>query len=67
MAESFIELQILRQSSQAVQDTVRGPVDVAVITLGKGFEWFRHKTVDDQWKNLQIRKIQELDCVPVSV
>ena len=52
MAENLIELQILRQSSQAIQDTVGGPVDVAVITLDKGFEWFRHKTLDDLWGNI---------------
>ena len=49
MAENLIELQILRQSSQAIQDTVGGPVDVAVITLEKGFQWFRHKTLGDLW------------------
>ena len=52
MAENLIELQILRQSSQAIQDTVGGPVDVAVITLEKGFQWFRHKTLEDLWGNL---------------
>jgi hypothetical protein len=52
MAENLIELQILRQSSQAIQDTVGGPVDVAVITLDKGFEWFRHKTMEDLWGNI---------------
>ena len=52
MAESLIELQILRQSSQAVQDTVGGPVDVAVVTRERGVEWFRHKTVDDLWRSI---------------
>ena len=52
MAESLIELQILRQSSQGIQDTVGGPVDVAVITLENGFTWFRHKTIDQVWKNV---------------
>ena len=52
MAESLIELQILRQSSQAIQDTVGGVVDVAVITLGNGFQWYRHKTLDDLWKGV---------------
>jgi len=52
MAESLIELQILRQSSQGIQDTVGGPVDVAVITLETGFTWFRHKTIDQLWKNV---------------
>ena len=52
MAENLIELQILRQSSQAIQDTVGGAVDVAVITLEKGFQWFKHKTLDDLWGNL---------------
>ena len=52
MAENLIELQILRQSSQAIQDTVGGPVDVAVITLDKGFEWFRHKTMEDLWAKI---------------
>ena len=52
MAESLIDLQILRQSSQAIQDTVGGEVDVAVITLGNGFQWYRHKTLDDLWKGV---------------
>jgi hypothetical protein len=52
MAESLIELQILRQSSQAVQDTVGGPVDVAVVTRERGVEWFRHKTVEDLWRSI---------------
>jgi hypothetical protein len=52
MAESLIALQILRQSSQAIQDTVGGPVDVAVITLDKGFQWFRHKTLEDLWDGI---------------
>jgi hypothetical protein len=52
MAESLIELQILRQSSQGVQDTVGGPVDVAVVTRERGVEWFRHKTVDDLWRSI---------------
>ena len=52
MAESLIQLQILRQSSQAIQDTVGGAVDVAVITLGNGFEWYRHKNLEDLWKGI---------------
>ena len=52
MAENLIELQILRQSSQAIQDTVGGAVDVGVITLEKGFQWFKHKTLDDLWGNI---------------
>lgn len=52
MAENLIELQILRQTSQAIQDTVGGPVDVAVITLEKGFQWFRHKTLEDLWSSI---------------
>jgi hypothetical protein len=50
--KNLIELQILRQSSQAIQDTVGGAVDVAVITLEKGFQWFKHKTLDDLWGNI---------------
>lgn len=52
MAENLIELQILRQTSHAIQDTVGGPVDVAVITLDKGFQWFRHKTLDHLWSSI---------------
>jgi len=52
MAESLIELQILRQSSQGVQDTVGGPIDVAVVTRERGVEWFRHKSVDDLWRSI---------------
>lgn len=47
MAASLIQLQVLRQTSTAIQDTVGGPIDVGVITLENGFQWFKHKTVEE--------------------
>jgi hypothetical protein len=51
-AESLVELQILRQSTQAVQDTVGGAIDVAVVTRDLGIQWFKHKTIDDLWRKI---------------
>lgn len=51
-AESLVELQILRQSTQAVQDTVGGAIDVAVVTRDLGIQWFKHKTIADLWRKI---------------
>jgi hypothetical protein len=42
----------LRQSTQAVQDTVGGAIDVAVVTRDLGIQWFKHKTIDDLWRKI---------------
>ncbi len=52
MAESLVQLQVLRQSSTAIQGTVGGPIDLAVITIENGFQWFRHKTLEDSWRTI---------------
>lgn len=43
MAESFISLTSLVRRMQPVEETVGGPVDVAVISKGDGFVWINRK------------------------
>lgn len=43
MAESFISLTSLIRRMQPGEETVGGPVDVAVITKGDGFVWIKRK------------------------
>ncbi len=43
MAESFISLTSLVRRMQPGEETVGGPVDVAVITKGDGFVWIKRK------------------------
>jgi len=42
-ASALIELISLRPSLEGDRNTVGGPIDVATITRGHGFEWIRHK------------------------
>ena len=43
MAESFISLTSLVRRMQPGEETVGGPVDVAVISKGDGFVWINRK------------------------
>lgn len=43
MAESFISLTSLVRRMQPAEETVGGPVDVAVISKGDGFIWINRK------------------------
>ena len=43
MAESFISLTSLVRRMQPSEETVGGPVDVAVISKGDGFVWINRK------------------------
>lgn len=43
MAESFIALTSLVRRMQPREETVGGPVDVAVISKGDGFVWINRK------------------------
>ncbi len=43
MAESLVQLTCLRKKITIEEETVGGPIDVAVITKGDGLVWFRRK------------------------
>lgn len=43
MAESLIALTSLKRRMTSSEESVGGPVDVAVITKGDGFVWIKHK------------------------
>lgn len=43
LAESLVNLTILRRRTSTDAETVAGPIDVAVITKGDGFVWIRRK------------------------
>lgn len=45
MAESFISITNLQRHISSSEESVGGPVDVAVITKSEGFVWVKHK----QW------------------
>lgn len=51
MAESFISLTSLVRRMQPDEETVGGPVDVAVISKGDGFIWIRRKHYFDSSLN----------------
>ena len=44
MAESLISITKLQRHITSSEETVGGPIDVAVITRSEGFTWVRHKT-----------------------
>lgn len=48
MAESLISLTSLKRRMTSSEETVGGPVDVAVITKGDGFVWLKHKKYFDK-------------------
>jgi hypothetical protein len=43
MAESFVNLTSFKRKMSAEQETVGGPIDVAVISRGDGFVWIKRK------------------------
>ena len=43
LAESLINITSLKRKVQSDLETVGGPVDVAIITLGDGFIWTKRK------------------------
>lgn len=43
MAESFISMTNLQRHISSSDETVGGPIDVAVLTCSGGFEWVKHK------------------------
>ena len=42
-AEAFVNLTSVKRKVSAQQETVGGPVDVAVITRNEGFIWIKRK------------------------
>ena len=49
MAENLVSITSLQRHFSSSDETVGGPIDVAVITRAEGFTWVRHK---DFIKNL---------------
>jgi hypothetical protein len=47
MAEALVNLTKLKRRVSDQQETVGGPVDVALITKGDGFVWVRRKSYYD--------------------
>jgi hypothetical protein len=43
MAEAFVNLTKFRRRITPELETVSGPIDVAVITMGDGFVWIKRK------------------------
>lgn len=43
MAEALVNLTVLRRRTSTDQETVGGPIDVAVVTKGDGFVWIKRK------------------------
>jgi hypothetical protein len=56
MAESMVNLTALRRHVTTDQETVGGPVDVALITKGEGFIWIKHKTNYDPFLNQHLQQ-----------
>ena len=44
MAESLVSLTYLQRHISSSEESVGGPVDVAVITKVNGFQWVKHKS-----------------------
>lgn len=51
MAESLISITSLQRHMTSSEESVGGPVDVAVITRAEGFKWIRHKLWYDKDMN----------------
>ncbi|HEX8672955.1 MAG TPA: hypothetical protein VF710_13755 [Longimicrobium sp.] len=53
MAESLVDITALRRQFSMTEETVGGPIDVAVISKGDGFVWIRRKHYFDKTLNPQ--------------
>jgi hypothetical protein len=51
MAESLVNLTKFKRRVSSAQETVGGPIDVAVITKGDGFVWVKRKHYFDRHLN----------------
>jgi hypothetical protein len=56
MAEAMVNLTALRRHVSTDEETVGGPVDVALITKGDGFIWINKKTNYDPHLNRNLRQ-----------
>jgi len=55
MAESLISVTNLQRHFSSSDESVGGPIDVAVITRSEGFIWVKHKQWFSQELNPQTR------------
>ena len=53
MAESLVRMTCIKRRITSTQETVGGPVDVAVVTKGDGFVWMKRKHYFDPKFNPQ--------------
>ena len=53
MAESLVRMTCIKRRITSTQETVGGPVDVAVVTKGDGFIWMKRKHYFDPKLNPQ--------------
>ena len=45
MAESLISITNLQRHFSSSEESVGGPIEVAIITRGSGFKWVKHRNV----------------------
>ena len=53
MAESIVRMTCIKRRVASTEETVGGPVDVAVVTKGDGFIWMQRKHYFDPQLNQQ--------------
>ena len=56
MAEAMVNLTALRRHVSTDEETVGGPIDVALITRGEGFIWIKKKTSYDPHLNRDLNQ-----------
>ena len=58
MAESLVSMTNLQRHISSSEESVGGPIDVAVITRSEGFIWIKHKQWFSQQLNPQTRLLE---------
>ena len=56
MAEAMVNLTAMKRHVSTDEDTVGGPIDVALITKGDGFIWIKKKTNYDPYMNRDLNQ-----------
>ena len=56
MAEAMVSLTALKRHVSTDEESVGGPVDVALITKGEGFIWIKKKTHYDPHLNMDLNQ-----------
>jgi len=56
MAEAMVNLTALKRHVSTDEESVGGPIDVALITKGEGFIWIKKKTNYDPYLNRHLRQ-----------